>query len=95
MSSMSEYENSAALDHSFHRHNAPSPPKKTPERISHIPIRHHQLHRSKRLDEPPSALDSPTDKSPPKSHDKSPMLDSGLGELAKSSRTEERESSNN
>lgn len=81
-SSMSEYETSQTIDHSFHRHTAPSPPSNRLEHISHIPIRHHQLHRSKRLDDSKISSDAET------THDKSPMLDSGLGELAKTKHDE-------
>lgn len=102
MSSMSEYENSTALDHSFHRHTAPSPPSKTPEQTSHIPVRHHQLHRSKRLDdsqistESPAATSEPANEPQVKKHDSNSMVDSGLGELVKTPQYDskkERESS--
>ncbi|KAI6189689.1 TWiK family of potassium channels protein 12 [Aphelenchoides bicaudatus] len=80
MSMMSDYENSAAMEHSFHRH-APSPTSKPPAKSSQIPVKH-QLHRSKRLEDSGIAAPelSAEEKQP---HDKSPMLDSGLGEFLK------------
>lgn len=68
------------MEHSFHR-SAPSPPSKTPTRSSQIPVKH-QLHRSKRLDDS-GICGEPVVPLAEERHDKSPMLDSGLGEVLK------------
>jgi hypothetical protein len=86
MSIMSDYENSATIDHSFHR-TAPSPPFKAPARSSQIPTKY-QLHRSKRLDDSDITGEPNVPTPEERPHDKSPMLDSGLGEFLKTPQTD-------